>query len=348
MVSTGYCVIEKKNSEERVVNVNVVTAQNSSCSPIVRRGSVESSAKLTARLDQRKDETIEDISQDHSALSTEEKVSIVQKFVRRILRVQEKGAQLNPRDESDLRTYISNTVQWVSPTSKQEDLKLLEKDFEAFMHFVDTGECNILGCPRPGPCGKARRPKALSGLYLFSAWECLAPGTRKLILKEPHSDYLMPRQSQALDETDKNIFHIDAGAGGCRRKKCKRPLDCMIYRQSRKRLGVTAYTFSRCIDYLDSRHQERIRSQNLPKSYDRVEKQGKTSPTLLQPPTEDDEVTFYDFETGYFITFLAKKSEKLKKTIDELKEIKSQADHQRKRQEIVEIILTTPPGPGEE
>ena len=72
------------------------------------------------------------------------------------------------------------------------------------------------------------------------------------------------------------------------------------------------------------------------------------SPTPVQSSTEDEEVTFYDFKTGYFITFLAKKSGKLTKAIEELKEIESQVDQQKKRQEIVEIIMTTPPGPGEE
>ena len=72
VVSTGYCIIEKKVPEEHVVNVNVVSAQNSSCSPIVRIGSGESSAKSTARLTQRKDKTSVDNSQDHSVLSTEE------------------------------------------------------------------------------------------------------------------------------------------------------------------------------------------------------------------------------------------------------------------------------------
>ena len=69
--------------------------------------------------------------------------------------------------------------------------------------------------------------------------------------------------------------------------------------------------------------------------------------TETEPPTGEEELTLYDLRTDHFITFWTKKSKELMNAIEDFDRIKSGKERQKRSQEIMKMIMSTPRKPGE-
>ena len=170
----------------------------------------------------------------------------------------------------------------------------------------------------------------------------------------------MPRQSEALARRDLINFTEECKAGGCTRVKCKQPMECAVYRQTRSQPGVKSYRYLSCVDqllnaehrYQNQENQEQIPSENQNHRLDQISgikprDQIDKLPIGTNSSAGEEELTLYDLKTDYFITFWTKKNKDLLNAIEEFDKVKSGQEGREKSKEIMKMIMSTPRKPGE-
>ena len=77
--------------------------------------------------------------------------------------------------------------------------------------------------------------------------------------------------------------------------------------------------------------------------------QVKKLPETFEQSTGEEELTLYDLRTNYFITFWTKKSKELMNALEleKFDKIKSGEERQKRSQEIMKMIMSTPCKQGE-
>ena len=340
IASTGYCTIETKNSEKPTVNINMVRIQANSCSK--KKGTEMSSATLPARHDQQEDAApIRYINSVYSNLPSDEHKAVLKYFHQRISKLgKEKICSTKL-----IRRYMNWVVPRIDLTKIKEDMAILEKDFELLTVYAVERKCGIPGCRDPVKCGQKREGRSRHQKeILYSAWDCHNPNSDISTIRNPHSKFLLSQQSENLDKEDIIKIDLDSRRGGCTRSKCPSRKKCLAIRRIQKQRGRKSYKFSHCITAEQLSAENGLWHQSEKSDHSNTDSvlSSEPSPRTSIPAVGEEEVTFYDLRTNYFITFWAKKTEKLMEKITKLAKIKPSKDKQILSQEIIEEIMSTP------